>query len=176
MSFKMCAMFVLALLCLVGCWRDEPPDRVFKSAGRDVEVYSSFEKIAMREKFARIIPSGATDIWIAWGVGLGGQDVDFRCRISREDLLSFAKERGYKFEKFDLNDNAMHGFGFCLRNPESAIFAHFPLVVNAAVLGHHSDGFLGFSANEEQKNRVDADWLKYVYDVKCGILWGMWYN
>ena len=176
MSFKMCAIRVLALLCLAGCWQDVPPDRVFKSAGRDVEVYSSFEKIAMREKFARIIPSGATDIWITWGGGIGGQDVDFRCRISLDDLLSFAKERGYKFEEFDMNDNAMHGFGFCLRNPESAIFAHFPLVVDAEVLGHHSDGFLGFSANDEQKKRVDADWLKYVYDVKFGVLWGMWYN
>ena len=75
-----------------------------------------------------------------------------------------------------MNVNALHGGEFCLDNLGSAIFAHFPLIVSGEVLGHHSDGFLGFSANDEQKKRVDADWLKYVYDAKCGILWGKWWN
>ena len=170
-------LIVLSALMVVGCWPDPvPPDRVFKSVGYDVEVYSAYEKIAWCEKYTRIVPPGATDIWIWWDAGIGGQAVDFRCRIVWEDLQAFAKSNGYKFVDFDMNAYALQRGQFCLQNPDSAIFAHYPLVISGEVLGHHSDGFLGFSANEEQRERVDADCLKYVYDAKCGILWGMWWN
>lgn len=171
-----CHVFLISILCLTGCWRDIPPDRIFKSAGHDVAVYSSYEKIASRVMFARIVPERATDIWICGDSGIGGQNVDFRCRITPDEFQAFAKEHGYSFQPYDLNINAQHGGGFCLHDSDSAIFSHFPLIVSGEVLGHHPDGFFGFSANEEQKKRVDADWLKYVYDTKCGILWGMWWN
>ena len=170
-------LIVLSALILAGCSPDfVPPDRVFKSEGYDVEVYSTYEKVAWCRKYTRIVPPGATDIWIWWDSGFGGQDVEFRCRIKLEDLQAFAKALGYKFESFDLNDDALYKNKYYLHHSDRAIMSHFPRIELGGVLGHHSDGFLGCEANYDQRKRVDADCLKYVYDTKCGILWCTWWN
>lgn len=168
---------VMTAIVVLGCSPEDltPPDRVFKSVGHDVEVYSTYERIVSHKKFIQFVPPGATDIWIWWDSSIGGQLLNFRCRIEQEDLQKYARVMGYVFEPCDLvRDGGEKGFH--LYNPEDAILSHFPRVSQDNVIGHHANGYLACSAGGEQKKRVDAHSLKYVYDVKCKILWCEWWN
>ena len=169
--------YVMAAAVVLGCSPEDlaPPDRVFKSVGHDVEVYSAYEKIVSHKKFTLLVPPGATDIWIWWDSSIGGQLLNFRCRIELVDLQAYARKFGYAFESCDLVRDAGEK-GFYLYNPEDAIFSHFPRVSQGNVIGHHADGYLVCSVGGERKKILDAHSLKYVYDVKCKILWCEWWN
>ena len=69
----------------------------------------------------KMIPPGATDIKFSYRHGLGGAlgaSANLRCRVEKDALLSFAKERGYAFRSDSYEFNA------CADGPQNCDFIH----------------------------------------------------
>lgn len=74
-------------------------------------------KFRMADVAPEMIPWAATDIELVFRpcavLGLGGH-ATMRCRVERDDLLAFAKARGYEFQSESIERNAcMDGCGDC---------------------------------------------------------------
>ena len=146
-----------------------------QETGKDktVEVYEDYAAAAAKSKdLGKIIPPGATDITVVHQVYFQGYSDNFRCRISKEDLMKFAARRKYVFKKYDLVEDFGNAWCFHWHDEKDTLFSQFPVVIDGKTMGHHSDRFMSCYANcRVQGGNPDERSLQYVYDEKCSILW-----
>ena len=142
--------------------------------GKDtvMEVYKDYDAAAVASKdLGKIVPPGATDITVVYHVYFQGYSNNFRCSVSKDDLMKFAAERKYVFKEYNLLD---YGYGrdFSWHNKDDTLFSQFPDIENGQVVNHHPDGYLRCVAIDGYDGGTRAEEeLLYLYDVKCSILW-----
>lgn len=146
-----------------------------QGTGRDktVKVYEDYVSASKVSKdLGKIIPPGATDIMVVHQVYFQGYSDNFRCRITKEDLMKFAAERKYAFKEYDLVDDIGTAWCFHWHEADDALFSQFPVVIGGQAVDHHSDGFMSCYANcRVQGGNPDERSVIYVYDARCSILW-----
>ncbi|MBO7535083.1 MAG: hypothetical protein J6T46_13925 [Victivallales bacterium] len=142
--------------------------------GKDTvaEVYKDYDDAAAASKdLGKIIPPGATDITVVFRVYFQGCSNNFRCRISKEDLMNFAAKRQYAFKEYNLLDYGQ-GRDFSWHDKDDTLFSQFPEIEDGQVVNHHPDGYLSCVAIDGYNGGKRAEEeLLYLYDVKCSILW-----
>lgn len=142
--------------------------------GKDtvMEVYKDYDAAAVASKdLGKIVPPGATDITVVYHVYFQGYSNNFRCSVSKEDLMKFAAKRKYVFKEYNLLD---YGYGrdFSWHDKDDTLFSQFPDIENGQVVNHHPDGYLRCVAIDGYDGGTRAEEeLLYLYDVKCSILW-----
>ena len=142
--------------------------------GKDkvAKVYKDYDAAAAASKdLGKIVPPGATDITVVYHVYFQGCSNNFRCHLSKEDLMKFAANRKYAFKEYNLLDYR-HGKDFSWHDEDDALFSQFPKIKDGQVVEHHSDGYLSCVAIDGYNGGKRAEeQLLYLYDVKCSILW-----
>ena len=136
-----------------------------------VETYKDYSEASSVKLLREIVPPGATDIMAVYKTYFQGNSVDFRCRISKDDMEKFAAKRKYVFKEYNLLD---YGYGkdFSWHDEDDTLFSQFPKIKNGQVVEHHSDGYLSCVAIDGYNGGKRAEEeLLYLYDVKCSILW-----
>ena len=143
--------------------------------GKDtvMEVYKDYDAAAVASKdLGKIVPPGATDITVVYHVYFQGYSNNFRCSVSKDDLMKFAAERKYVFKEHNLLDDINYGDNFCWHDKDDTLFSQFPDIENGQVVNHHPDGYLRCVAIDGYDGGTRAEEeLLYLYDVKCSILW-----
>ena len=143
--------------------------------GKDtvMEVYKDYDAAAVASKdLGKIVPPGATDITVVYHVYFQGYSNNFRCSVSKDDLMKFAAERKYVFKEHNLLDDINYGDNFCWHDKDDTLFSQFPDIENGQVVNHHPDGYLRCVAIDGHDGGTRAEEeLLYLYDVKCSILW-----
>lgn len=143
--------------------------------GKDtvVKVYKDYDAAAAASKdLGKIVPPGATDITVVHHVYFQGYSNNFRCHLSKEDLMKFAAKRKYVFKEHNLLDEINHGDDFRWHDKDDALYSQFPDIENGQVVNHHSDGYIRCVAIDGYNGGKRAEEaLLYLYDVKCSILW-----
>ena len=143
--------------------------------GKDkvVKVYKDYDAAAAKsEDLGKIVPPGATDITDVHQVYFQGYSNNFRCSVSKDDLMKFASERKYVFKEHNLLDDINRGDDFRWHDKDDTLFSQFPDIENGQVVNHHPDGYLRCVAIDGHDGGTRAEEeLLYLYDVKCSILW-----
>ena len=144
----------------------------FGDKGAIVEEFKDYSDVDPSDELHDFLPPGARDIIVARKLYFQGHAVDFRCRVSEEDLRKFASKRKYAFKQFDLVKDDYSQFH--LHNKDHKIFSQFPRVSTGKLVGHHHTDYLTCAAicGSEQSPSPTMEDLIYVYDAKCSILWG----
>jgi len=144
----------------------------FGDKGAIVEEFKDYSDVDPSDELHDFLPPGARDIIVARKLYFQGHAVDFRCRVSEEDLRKFASKRKYAFKQFDLVKDDYSQFH--LHNKDHKIFSQFPRVSTGKLVGHHHADYLTCAAicGSEQSPSPTMEDLIYVYDAKCSILWG----
>jgi len=144
----------------------------FGDKGAIVEEFKDYSDVDPSDELHDFLPPGARDIIVARKLYFQGHAVDFRCRVSEEDLRKFASKRKYAFKQFDLVKDDYSQFH--LHNKDHKIFSQFPRVSTGKLVGHHHADYLACAAicGSEQSPSPTMEDLIYVYDAKCSILWG----
>ena len=136
-----------------------------------VETYKDYSEASSVKLLREIVPPGAMDIMAVYKTYFQGNSVDFRCRISKDDMEKFAAKRKYVFKEYNLLDYG-HGKDFSWHDEDDTLFSQFPKIKDGQVVEHHSDGYLSCVAIDGYNGGKRAEEeLLYLYDVKCSILW-----
>ena len=142
----------------------------FGNKGAIVEEFKDYSDVDSSDELHKFLPPGAKDITVARKLYFQGHAVDFRCRISEDDLRKFAAQRKYVFKQYDLVKDDYSKF--CLHNKDHKIFFQFPWVDTGKLVGHHHADFLTCAAIcGDEKSPPTMEDLIYVYDAKCSMLW-----
>ena len=164
-------MFVTGPLWFVIGLEEAQATDAFGNKGAIVEEFKDYSDVDSSDELHKFLPPGAKDITVARKLYFQGHAVDFRCRISEDDLRKFAAKRKYVFKQYDL---VKDGYSkFYLHNDDHKIFFQFPWVDTGKLVGHHHADFLTCAAIcGDEKSPPTMEDLIYVYDAKCSILWG----
>jgi len=144
----------------------------FGDKGAVVEEFKDYSDVDLFDELHDFLPPGAKDIIVARKLYFQGHAVDFRCRVSEEDLRKFASRRNYVFKQFDLVKDDYSQFH--LYKKDHKIFSQFPRVSTGELVGHHHADYLRCAAicGSEKSPSPTMEDLLYVYDAKCSTLWG----
>ena len=144
----------------------------FGDKGAVVEEFKDYSDVDLFDELHDFLPPGAKDIIVARKLYFQGHAVDFRCRVSEEDLRKFASRRNYVFKQFDLVKDDYSQFH--LYKKDHKIFSQFPRVSTGELVGHHHADYLTCAAicGSEKSPSPTMEDLLYVYDAKCSTLWG----
>ena len=144
----------------------------FGDKGAVVEEFKDYSDVDLFDELHDFLPPGAKDIIVARKLSFPGHAVDFRCRVSEEDLRKFASRRNYVFKQFDLVKDDYSQFH--LYKKDHKIFSQFPRVSTGELVGHHHADYLRCAAicGSEKSPSPTMEDLLYVYDAKCSTLWG----
>ena len=155
---------------IIGLESAEATD-AFGDKGATVEEFKDYSDVDPSDELHDFLPPGAKDIIVARTLYFQGHAVDFRCRVSEEDLRKFASKRKYVFKQFDLVKDDYSQFH--LHNKDHKIFSQFPRVSTGELVGHHHADYLTCAAicGSEKSPSPTMEDLLYVYDAKCSILW-----
>ena len=164
-------IFVTAPLWFVIGLEDAKARDAFGDKGAIVEEFKDYSDVDPSDELHEFLPPGAKDIIVARKLYFQGHAVDFRCRVSEDDLRKFASKRKYVFEQYDLVKDDYSKF--CLYNKDHKIFSQFPRVNTGKLIGHHHADYLTCAAicGSEKSPSPTMEDLLYVYDTKCSILW-----
>ena len=136
-----------------------------------VETYKDYSEASSVKLLREIVPPGAMDIMAVYKTYFQGNSVDFRCRISKDDMEKFAAKWKYVFKEYNLLDYG-RGKDFSWHDEDDTLFSQFPKIKDGQVVEHHSDGYLSCVAIDGYNGGKRAEEeLLYLYDVKCSILW-----
>ena len=136
-----------------------------------VETYKDYSEASSVKLLREIVPPGAMDIMAVYKTYFQGNSVDFRCRISKDDMEKFAAKRKYVFKEYNLLDYG-RGKDFSWHDEDDTLFSQFPKIKDGQVVEHHSDGYLSSIVIDGHNGGKRAEEeLLYLYDVKCSILW-----
>ena len=144
----------------------------FGDKGAVVEEFKDYSDVDLFDELHDFLPPGAKDIIVARKLYFQGHAVDFRCRVSEEDLRKFASRRNYVFKQFDLVKDDYSQFHLYKKGHK--IFSQFPRVSTGELVGHHHADYLRCAAicGSEKSPSPTMEDLLYVYDAKCSTLWG----
>lgn len=163
-------MFVTAPLWFVIGLESAKATDAFGDKGAIVEEFKDYSDVDSSDELHDFLPPGAKDITVARKLYFQGHAVDFRCRISEDDLRKFAAKRKYVFKQYDLVKDDYSKF--YLHDKDHKIFFQFPWVNTGKLVGHHHADFLTCAAIcGDEKSPPTMEDLLYVYDAKCSILW-----
>ena len=163
-------MFVTAPLWFVIGLESAKATDAFGDKGSIVEEFKDYSDVDSSDELHDFLPPGAKDITVARKLYFQGHAVDFRCRISEDDLRKFAAKRKYVFKQYDLVKDDYSKF--YLHDKDHKIFFQFPWVNTGKLVGHHHADFLTCAAIcGDEKSPPTMEDLLYVYDAKCSILW-----
>ena len=156
---------------IIGLESAEATD-AFGDKGATVEEFKDYSDVDPSDELHDFLPPGAKDIIVARKLYFQGHAVDFRCRVSEEDLRKFASKRKYVFKQFDLVKDDYSQFH--LHKKDHKIFSQFPRVSTGELVGHHHADYLTCAAicGSEKSPSPTMEDLLYVYDAKCSTLWG----